>query len=370
MLPRFRFGVFSLAMVVASAVQAQEQSREALLREIEALRREQAAMQERFDARLKALETALAAKPASQPVKLGLLAQTRFEAGQGLATGLSTRRLEVRLSGKVGSQWDWYVMFDPAKSIRLNTSKSGGAVTAVEVDQRSRMLQDAFVSFRPRDGWTVEIGQKKVPFSKEGLHSTDDLEQTERSMLNTALKFGDVRELGVQVHHSLGDWTITAAWLNGVGESMNSRDADSAKVVGGRVVFRPHRAPGLHIGMAALTGGAHGDRRERLGLEAAQRLGPLLLSAELATGFDGNARSFSGYGSARWRVAPKWEVTGRFDRLNSELASLPHGNETQWVLGAVYHLDDQARMQASFVRRQYQSLPHRDVLTVQLQAKF
>ncbi|MBW7926803.1 MAG: hypothetical protein H3C58_01685 [Fimbriimonadaceae bacterium] len=371
MVRRVRSGMVSLALVVACAPHAQEQSREALLREIEALRREQAAMQERFDARLKALEAALAAKPvAASPIAVSLLAQTRFEAGTGLAAGFLTRRMEIKLGGKIGRDLDWVLMFDPAKSTRLATTRVGGVVTDVDVDQRSRMLQDAFVAFRPGGGWTIEVGQKKVPFSKEGLQPTDDLEQTERSMLNTILRFGDARELGLQVHKAMGDWTFTGAVLNGVGETMNARETDTGKIVGGRAVYRPSSVPGLHVGLAAMSGGLSDRRRERLGGELAYRRGPLTLTSELASGFDGDARSFSGYGSARWRVGSRWEVAGRFDRMNSELASLSDGNETQWTLGAIYHFDDKARVQASLVRRQFRSLPHRDAITVQVQAKF
>ncbi len=327
-------------------------------------------MQERFDARLKALEQALAKKPAEPPIAVSLLAQTRFEAGKGLAAGFLTRRMEIKLGGKIGRDLDWVLMFDPAKSTRLATTKAAGVVTDVEVDQRSRMLQDAFVAYRPGGGWTIEVGQKKVPFSKEGLHPTDNLEQTERSMLNTILRFGDVRELGLQVHKAVGDWTITGAVLNGVGETMNARDTDTGKIVGGRVVYRPSVVPGLHLGVAGLFGGLSDRRRERLGGEVAYQRGPVLLTTEVANGFDGDARSFSGYGSVRWRVGSRWEFAGRFDRMNSELASLANGNETQWSLGAIYHLDDKARIQTSLVRRQFKSLPHRDAFTVQVQAKF
>src|SRR2546423_1879865 len=126
-----------------------------LLKEIQELKDQQHSMQDNFDKRIQALEDKLAKQGKAQvappkapmlsgfgPIQFDGLLQTRFDTDSHGNDTFFLRRIELKLSGKIGPKTDWTVMVDPAKNLSLSTTKVAGNVT-VSVNQSSRILQDA-----------------------------------------------------------------------------------------------------------------------------------------------------------------------------------------------------------------------------------
>jgi hypothetical protein len=242
---RYLLMVF-LILTISSGF-ANDKDKEELIKEIAELREKQKLMQDEMDSRIKALEDKLTAKEKTEvtsgfgKIKLDGLQQYRFDVDSQADDTFHMRRLELKFSGSINPSIDWTIMVDPSKTLRLNVSKSGGNVTDVSLDQPTRILQDAFVTWKVSPETRLEVGQQKIPFSLEGLQSSSALDTIDRALFMNVGKLGDIRDTGVQLKSKFNDVELTAAILNGVGENQNAKDNNQTKVFGGRFVLSEMR---------------------------------------------------------------------------------------------------------------------------------
>jgi hypothetical protein len=355
---RYLLMVF-LILTISSGF-ANDKDKEELIKEIAELREKQKLMQDEMDSRIKALEDKLTAKEKTEvtsgfgKIKLDGLQQYRFDVDSQADDTFHMRRLELKFSGSINPSIDWTVMVDPSKTLRLNVSKSGGNVTDVSIDQSTRILQDAFVTWKVSPETRLEVGQQKIPFSLEGLQSSSALDTIDRALFMNVGKLGDIRDTGVQLKSKFNDVELTAAILNGVGEIQNAKDNNQTKVFGGRFVYKPSSLKGLHLGVAGLAGNSAGNsKRERFGAELAYINSDWTLKAEVATGLTGAVRSHGWYAHAGYRFSKNWEGIVRFDAFDPN-GSVFGDHEHDTILGFNYYiLNHRAKIQFNWVHKQF-----------------
>ncbi|MEK7356287.1 MAG: porin, partial [Bdellovibrionota bacterium] len=119
--------------------------------------------------------------------KLGLLLQY-WLVNDSTGTNLNNRlrRAEIKLAGSVAENTRWFVMVDPAKTMRTG---------AIAQTNDNKILQDLGIGFSVCPEIEVLFGQFKTPTTAEGLDSTSELLFVERAYF--ARTFGDRREPGV-----------------------------------------------------------------------------------------------------------------------------------------------------------------------------
>ena len=120
--------------------------------------------------------------------KLNLLLQPWFVADStstAAKNNFRARRTEVKLSGNLNPDSRWFVMFDPAKSLKTG---------AVASSNDNKILQDLGAVYQPLSGFEVTGGQFKIPTTAEGLDPSGDLPLPERSLMGRT--YGDKRQLG------------------------------------------------------------------------------------------------------------------------------------------------------------------------------
>lgn len=358
------FAPLSLACIC----QAQDDPEKAeLKRQIEELKQAQKEMQQKFDSRISELEKKLESrsqpKTESNPVKIEALVQSRADFDSGANDSFYLRRTELKFSGKITPKIGWAVMIDPAKELKLTNGAS--------VNQASRILQDAFISLDMGGNWTLDVGQKKIPISYEGLMPTYALDTLERALFSSQGKLADVRDIGIQATGKWKQVEVTAAVLNGTGESQNTKDPNDQKTFGGRVIVKPNVAPGLQVGASALSGtGPSGTSTERRGLEAVWKRNGLTVRSELVTGLDSNVRSQGSYAHIGYQFAPRWESLLRFDTFDPN-RDLGNDEVSDAVLGLNYYIQDHnAKLQFNWVNRKFGNGSRRTIWQFGLQTKW
>lgn len=208
---------------------------------------------------------------------LGGLVQGWYVAGDhGQRDTFRVRRTELYFSGQITEKGRWLIMVDPAKALSLEQSFTSlgeaPAAAGVTVNQASRILQNAQVTFDYIPRMQVTIGQFKVPLSREGLESSGRLDTIERALFASDRArggaYGDVRDIGLMVNGLLGprvDYHLGV--FNGVVESQNDVDRDEFRRLGNGRGERP--------------------RRDRIGGEVQLVKGPFTVRSELMAGWDG-----------------------------------------------------------------------------------
>ena len=117
-----------------------------------------------------------------------------------------------------------------------------------EFGQGGARLNDAFLNFQYYKPVQLLVGQFKVPFSMEEMHSDNWIDFMERSIAN---KIAPSRDIGLMFHGGVGDQTFyyQLGFFNGYKLNKPS-DADDGKDLAGRFVL----APFLKSGAAAVKG--------------------------------------------------------------------------------------------------------------------
>lgn len=353
------------ALFIAGGYAQSDQEKQELLKQIELLKKQQAESQASFDKRLKALEEKLSGKGpgAAQPVKIEGLLQARFDADSGNADSFFIRRSEIKLSGSVTPTVAWTVMVDVAKQLKMTN--------ATTVDQSSRILQDAFITAQLGGPYSVEIGQKKIPFSAEGMGSSAALDTLERALFLATGKLGDARDTGIHLRGKWKEAEAIVAVLNGTGENQNSKDTSDKKTFGARAVFTPSAVPGLAVGGSALSGnGPDGMLRERFGVEGQYRRGGAALRGEFASALTGGARQEGWFGQISSQIAPKWEGVIRLDSWDPNLA-VSGDREIDTILGLNHYVSGQnAKLQFNYVFKNFQTGKDRRVWQLGVQTRW
>ena len=167
----------------------------------------------------------------------------------GNGTGQNTfrlRRAEMRMSGKLGSDWGFTVMIDPAKAITPQTAGTDG-----------KILQDLAVSYFGLKGSELALGQLKINLTEEGMRSSSELWFGERAQVTRA--FSDIRQTGFFYKGDFGEYvTLWSAVTNGVvGNANVTSDTNDTVLYTGRLDVKPMK--GLIIGTSGGTGQTGGN---------------------------------------------------------------------------------------------------------------
>ncbi len=322
-------------------------------------------------------------------IKFNGLLQGWFSAGNGGSRDtFRIRRAELKFSGQITPKAKWTVMIDPAKALSVNnthtTINGTRVVTDTNVNQASRVLQDAFITLDYIKNVSIDVGQYKIPLGLEGLQSSATLETVERALFSSDRArgggLGDVRDLGVTIRGPLGkNFDYQLGLFNGTGENMNDLDKNDQKGVIGRLVVRPPFIKGLQIGgSGAWSNGRQPDRprRDRLGAELLYRRDRFLAKSEVMTGEDGDLHRVGYYTLFGYRITPKFEGVFRFDswdpdtRLETNSANV---TERDYVVGVNYYFtESKLKLQLNYLRKTFANgiLPSRNLVLVNLQTSW
>ena len=358
----------SLLAADADAIAALRAKIEEQAAQVEALRAELA----RLEAEMRRDEGAPPAAPAPPPapapkVKFGGLLQSWYAAGdEGFNDTFRIRRAELKFTGEIGKTFGWTVMIDPAKSL---TTTSG------TVNQASRVLQDAFITVAAFRGATLQMGQYRIPLSREGLEPASALDTVERALfLSDRARgggLGDIRDLGLALRGTLNKrFDYYGGIFNGSGESQNDTDREDRKTLIGR--FVAHLTDDLRLGVSGAQGGS---LKNRLGGDILYTHGPLKLAAELMTGKDGAIERRGFYAHAGYRFLPRLEGIVRVDQFDPDTSSdtgLASAEETDYILGINLSPTAGVRFQANAIHKVFSddALPSRNVLLLNLQTSW
>jgi phosphate-selective porin OprO/OprP len=130
------------------------------------------------------------------------------------ATNFSIRRLRVKWDGNVFRPWLLFnVQIDAVDDI---------------------ILRDAYLDFAYNPLFVPRGGQYKVPFSREELNSSSELQLVERSIINDEFAFG--RDRGAGVYGVFGNYIAYGAGVFN-GDGRNGTSVDSNLLYAGRVMF-------------------------------------------------------------------------------------------------------------------------------------
>lgn len=368
---------------------------DSIAREVAALRREVAELRARSDRGSLAALPSSASTPAAAPTSTQTAApataqppaQTRpVESGFGsirvaglLQTwytngslpgdnSLRIRRAELKLVGKVSPRVSWTLMIDPAKSLSLRQSTTTVAGQRVVVDesvnQSSRVLQDAYVSIALPRGFSVDVGQYKLPFAYEGPNPTSRVITVERPMFAADRgrgSLGDVRDIGATLRGKLLQRAdLSVGFFDGSGEVMNAVDPNDQKVLVVNASTPVAWLKGLTLGASGVYGAAPNAehaRRDRLGglLEFAR--GALTTRAEYIRGVDGDLHRLGYYGLVAYKLSSAFELVHRYDFFDPDVrrtASSSDDGATELLAGLNYYIaGHNAKLQLNGVERRW-----------------
>jgi phosphate-selective porin len=279
----------------------------------------------------------------------------------------------------------WSVMFDPAKALSVNTTSTSingtPVVRSVNVNQASRVFQEAYIQLTHFKQANFQMGQFKIPLSQEGLQSTAALDTIERALFMSDRArggtFGDTRELGAMVYGPLGkQFDYQAGVFNGAGETLNDVDSNNEKAFAGRFVFHPTAIKGLSIGTSGLYAPnttTLNPRHERLGFESVFQRDKLRLKSEFMMGIDGDIHRRGWYAHAGYRFAPKFEGIFRYDTFDPDTGretTSASVTERDYITGFNYYIrENNFKIQFNYTRKTFANniTPSRDLFIVNLQ---
>ena len=302
------------------------------------------------------------------PMEIHGFIQVYYRSGDPLTKdGYRLRKADLKFSGQVSPNIRWRVGFDAAKVLQLTKTSAPIndtlALLDVALDQRTRILQDAALTWTPNRYLAVDIGQQIVPLSLEGTISTSKVETIERTMFiverSRATGLGDVRDIGVSANGTLPQGLeYHVGMFNETGESAGTIDANDQKAFIGRFAYHPLFFPHLSIGgSGAFEGGARLSRRERGGTEIEFRNPLLTLRAETMAARDGDLRRFGWYSLAAIRPTDVLQFVARYDSWDKDRThetSVFDAYERQVSVGASYLIDGtSAKIAFNIVRQTF-----------------
>jgi hypothetical protein len=287
------------------------------------------------------------------PMEIHGFIQVYYRSGDPLTKdGYRLRKADLKFSGDVSPNIRWRVGFDAAKVLQLTKTSAPIndtlALLDVSLDQRTRILQDAALTWIPNRYVALDIGQQIVPLSLEGTISTSKVETIERTMFiverSRATGLGDVRDIGVSANGTIPQGVeYHVGMFNETGESAGTIDANDQKAFIGRLVYHPLFFPHLSVGgSGGFEGGARLSRRERGGTEVEFRNPLVTLRTETMAARDGDLRRFGWYSLGAIRPTDALQLVARYDSWDKDRThetSLVDAYERQVSIGASYLID-------------------------------
>lgn len=300
------------------------------------------------------------------PIELHGLMQVQYRAGDPLTRDTyRLRRANLKLSGEVSPRFRWRIGFDVAKVLTINSTvaKAGdsSAIETATIDQRSRILLDAALTYTVNPDLKFDIGQQIVPLSLEGSIPASQIETIERANFiverSRAVGLGDVRDIGVSANGSAGNLLeYHVGVFNEPGDAQSTTDTNDQKTLIGRLVLHASIMPNLQFGgSGAYEGGSILQHRERAGGEVQYRDSLFTLRGEAMAGRDGLLHRFGWYGLGALRPTPRLQLVTRYDAWDRDRlheSSIYDAFERQVVVGGTYLVDGPAVQFALNVVRQ------------------
>jgi len=281
----------------------------------------------------------------------GFLLTTYRTADPLVIDGFRLRKADLKFSGPVSPKLNWRLSFDAAKVLTLNKTLSefgdSVALSDAAIDQRTRMLQDAALTYVVYRNLTVDVGQQIIPLGLEGTYPTAQIETIERTLFaierSRAVGLGDVRDIGVSANGTFASNIVEyhVGTFNETGEGAGTVDVNPQKAVVGRVAFHP--LPTVQFGgSGGFQGGPTKQRRERAGGEFQVKTNEITVRSEVMSARDGLLHRLGWYGLGAYRPTARLQLVGRYDwwdRDRTAEAILQNAVQTQVVAGASYLFD-------------------------------
>jgi len=302
------------------------------------------------------------------PTEIHGFIQTYYRSGDPTTTdGFRLRKADLKFNGQLSPHVRWRIGFDAAKALNLiltgNDTLDALALTAVNTDQRTRMLQDAAITWVQSKSFSADVGQQIIPLSLEGTIPTSSVETIERTMLiverSRGTGLGDVRDVGASAN---GFTPVGIEYhggvFNGTGDDIGIVDGNPQKAVVGRLAYHVRLVPDIEFGgSGAFESGHFVQRRERAGSEFQYRDLRFTLRAETMSARDGPLHRFGWYTLGAFRPNNELQLVARFDSWDRDLeheTGLTDALERQLTWGASYQLDGSvAKLAINFVHQTF-----------------
>jgi hypothetical protein len=306
------------------------------------------------------------------PVALHGFLQVYYRTGDPLIKdGYRLRKADLKFSGDISLRLRWRIAFDAAKALTVNKTVSKDdslALGDASIDQKSRILQDAAITYLVNRQLNFDVGQQIVPMSYEGTIPSSKVETIERTLFiserSRAVGLGDVRDIGVSANGVFNVVEYHVGVFNEMGESAGTTDLNDQKAVVARIAIRPPWIPGFQFGgTGGYEGGSPEQHRERGAGEILYSATRFMVRAEVMQARDGLLHRLGWYGLSSFRPTPRFQLSARFDswdRDRTRETSLSDALEHQIVGAASYIIDESgAKVVLNVVR---QTFPNVDAL--------
>lgn len=397
---RVTLGIWALSLFGAAHSAAAQTSSS----EIDALRAQIKALQERLD-KIEAAQKAAPTPPPSAvpagavqsasklPVTVSGLLQvhgtgffSQDSAFPRQADSFRLRRGELRVTApQITDRISGTIMIDPAKALSNNpfTVPAVGASVTPAINQSTTVFQELQLSYllhkAKRGNHYFDIGQFKLPIGYEGdLNSSGQLQAVERALMFQARDpfggaAGDIRDTGAELRGTFDQFDYRLGVFNGLGERQNTTAAGDPKALVGRLVFKPRAVNGLQVGVSGGTGDtrnipASGSQAKRdvFNLFSVYKRKKVTFQAEYLDGkaqtiaaAPGATRDIKGYyGSFGYLFTPRLEGVARYEYFDfdRDLVGAPGASSDasvkDLILGVNYYIKGHnAKIQANIVRR-------------------
>jgi hypothetical protein len=301
------------------------------------------------------------------PVEIHGFLQTYYRSGDPtIKDGFRLRKTDLKFSGVLSPKLRWRVTFDAAKVLTVTKTTSNvddsTVVTDASIDQRTRILQDAALTYTVDKSLSFDVGQQIIPLSLEGTISTSNVETIERTLFiverSRAVGLGDIRDVGVSANGQvLNSVDYRVGVFNETGEDAGTIDANDQKALMGRVVFHPSFFRNLGVGgSGGFEGGPIKQRRERTAGEIQYRDDFITVRSEAMSARDGTLRRFGWYGLGAVRPTKRLQLVARYDDWDRDRTgerSLTDATQRQVTVGASLLVDTSAKIAINAIRQTF-----------------
>jgi hypothetical protein len=279
--------------------------------------------------------------------------QVYYRAGDPTTVdGFRLRKGDLKFSGELSPHLTWRVALDVAKALTVTKTAAKGADSLalgdVSIDQKSRILQDAALTYTVNHSLAFDVGQQNLPLSEEGWISLAQLETIERTLFITdksrAEGLGFVYDIGASANGTVGNvLEYHTGVFNEPGDAQGTTDSNEQKTVIGRFVLHPPILSKLQFGgSGAYEGGSVLQHRERAGGEIQYKDAMFTVRGEAMGARDGLLHRFGWYGLGAVRPLPRIQLVARYDSWDRDLSAErapTNALERQIVLGGSYVLE-------------------------------
>jgi hypothetical protein len=301
------------------------------------------------------------------PVEIHGFIQTYYRSGDPtIKDGFRLRKSDLKFSGVLSPKLRWRVTFDAAKVLAVTKTTANVddsiVVTDASIDQRTRILQDAALTYSVDKSLSFDVGQQIIPLSLEGTISTSNVETIERTLFiverSRAVGLGDIRDIGVSANGQvLNSLEYHVGVFNETGEDAGTIDANDQKALMGRVAFHPSFLHGRSVaGSGGFDGGPIKQRRERTAGEIQFKDDFITVRTEAMSARDGMLRRFGWYGLTALRPTKRLQLVARYDdwdRDRSGERSLTDATERHVIVGASLLLDTSAKIAINAIHQTF-----------------